>query len=143
LNITAIAGFAVITDDFEASRTLYQDRFGLPFKVNDGYHHIDGFDGARHFGIWPLAEAAQSCFGTRDWPDDVPRPQATIEYELEAVEFVQAAVRELQAQGQAFIHEARLEPWGQVIARFISPEGLLVGLSYAPWQHPSDKGTTT
>ena len=29
----------------------------------------------------------------------------------------------------AFIHEARLEPWGQTVARFMSPEGLLIGLS--------------
>jgi len=36
------------------------------------------------------------------------------------------------------VHEARLEPWGQVIARFISPEGLLVGLSYAPWLHAKE-----
>jgi hypothetical protein len=28
-----------------------------------------------------------------------------------------------------------LEPWGQTVARFISPEGVLVGLSYAPWLH--------
>lgn len=136
MNIIAIAGYAVITEDFEASRALYQDRFRLPFRVKDGYHYVDGFDGAKHFGIWPLSEAAKSCFGNTVWPDDVPQPQATIEYELDAIESVQAAVRELKTAGQAFVHEARLEPWGQTIARFISPEGLLVGLSFAPWLHP-------
>jgi catechol 2,3-dioxygenase-like lactoylglutathione lyase family enzyme len=136
LNIIAIAGFAVITEDVAASRALYQDRFGLPFKVKDGYHYVDGFDGAKHFGIWPLAAAAQSCFGMTEWPEHIPRPQTTIEYELEHIESVQAAVRELKAAGQEFVHEARLEPWGQTIARFISPEGVLVGLSFAPWLHP-------
>ena len=33
------------------------------------------------------------------------------------------------------MHEARAEPWGQSVARFMSPEGVLVGLSYAPWLH--------
>jgi len=138
MRITAIAGYAVITDDPDASRVLYQDLFGLPFKVKNGYHYVDGFDGAKHIGIWPLSEAAQSCFGTSEWPEAIPRPQATIEYELQAAEFVQTAVRELKAAGQDFVHEARLEPWGQVIARFISPEGLLVGLSYAPWLHAKE-----
>jgi hypothetical protein len=48
---------------------------------------------------------------------------------------VQAAVEELKRNGQKFLHEARQEPWGQTVARFLSPEGLLVGLSYAPWLH--------
>jgi catechol 2,3-dioxygenase-like lactoylglutathione lyase family enzyme len=140
VNIVAIAGFAVITEAFEDSRALYQDRFRMPFKVKDGYHYIDGFDGTTHFGIWPLSDAARACFGTSEWPAHIPRPQATIEYELETTESVQAAVRELQTAGQEFVHESRLEPWGQVIARFVSPEGLLIGLSYAPWLHQETAG---
>lgn len=138
MKIVAVAGFAVITEDPGASRELYRDRFQLPFTVRNDYHYVDDFDGVKHFGIWPLTEAAQSCFGTTEWPADIPKPQATIEYELEQIDSVQAAVDEMKAAGQTFIHESRLEPWGQVIARFISPEGLLVGLSYAPWFHPED-----
>jgi hypothetical protein len=41
----------------------------------------------------------------------------------------------MRAKGQKFVHESRLEPWGQTVARFMSPEGLLIGLSYAPWLH--------
>ncbi len=41
----------------------------------------------------------------------------------------------MKAKGQAFIHEARTEAWGQTVARFMSPEGVLIGLSYAPWLH--------
>jgi uncharacterized glyoxalase superfamily protein PhnB len=79
--------------------------------------------------------AAQSCFGQNDWPGHIPEPTVTIEFELRDVAAVEAAVQEMKEKGQELIHEARLEPWGQTVARFISPEGVLVGLSYAPWLH--------
>jgi len=135
MKIICIAGFATITPDHAASQALYEHRLGLPFKAQGDYRYVDGFDGAKHFGIWPLAEAAQSCFGMDRWPDDIPVPQATVEFELEDVAAVEAAVRELKAAGQRFVHEVRAEPWGQTLARFMSPERLLIGLSYAPWLH--------
>jgi catechol 2,3-dioxygenase-like lactoylglutathione lyase family enzyme len=138
MKIVCIAGFATITRDPAASRAIFEDQLGLPFKSMDDYRYVDGFDGAKHFGIWPLSEAAKSCFGTDAWPDDVPIPQATIEFELASVGAVEAAVEELKAAGLAFIHEARQEPWRQTLARFLSPEGLLIGLSYAPWLHDDD-----
>ena len=76
---------------------------------------------------------AQTCFGSDHWPEDIPEPQVTIKFELSDVESVNAAVGEMKAKGQIFVHDTRLEPWGQTVARFISPEGLLIGLSYAPW----------
>jgi hypothetical protein len=33
------------------------------------------------------------------------------------------------------LHGARTEPWGQTVARLLSAEGAIVGLSYAPWMH--------
>ena len=135
MKIVCIAGFATITNDPPASVALYRDGLGFTFKQMGDYRYVDGFDGAKHFGIWPLAMAAQSCFGRDDWPADVPVPQATIEYELADVAAVEAAVRELKARGVEFVHETRTEPWGQTLARFLSPEGLLIGLSYAPWLH--------
>jgi catechol 2,3-dioxygenase-like lactoylglutathione lyase family enzyme len=135
MDIVSIAGFAVISRDPAASRSVYFEKLGLPFKAMGDYAYVDGFDGAKHFGVWPLAEAAKSCFGTDDWPVDVPEPQATIEFELADVAAVEAAVEEMKAGGQTFVHEARTEPWGQTLARFMSPEGVLVGLSYAPWLH--------
>lgn len=135
MKIVAIAGFASITRDVAASRRLYFDTFALPFRTMNDYAFVDRFPGCQHFGIWPLEMAAEACFGRPDWPPDVPVPQATIEFELADVESVTAAVGEMQAAGQAFVHEARTEPWGQTIARFVSPEGLLVGLSFAPWLH--------
>lgn len=139
MEIESIAGFATITRDAKASRALYEDALGLPFKAMDDYRYVDRFDGANHFGIWPLAMAAQSCFGTDEWPADVPEPQATVEFELADVAAVEAAVEELKAKGYSFVHAARTEPWGQTLARLMSPENLLIGLSYAPWLHAGDE----
>lgn len=135
MNIVSIAGFAVIAEDPASSQALYRDMLKLPLKAMDDYLCVDRFEGANHFGVWTLAMAAESCFGTAVWPDEFPAPQATIEFELADIESVNAAVEEMKAAGQVFVHEARVEPWGQTIARFMSPEGLLVGLSYAPWLH--------
>jgi hypothetical protein len=38
-------------------------------------------------------------------------------------------------RGFALLHEAREEPWGQTVARLLSNEGAIVGISYAPSQH--------
>ncbi|HEY5666357.1 MAG TPA: VOC family protein [Gammaproteobacteria bacterium] len=135
MNIKGIAGFAVITETTEPSKALYRDVLQLPMKEKDDYLSMDRFEGANHFGVWPLRMAAQSCFDREEWPADLPKPQATIEFELSDIESVHAAVDEMKAAGQEFVHEARLEPWGQTIARFLSPEGILVGLSFAPWLH--------
>ena len=135
MKIVCIAGFAAITKDPTSSKTLYRDILGLPLKAREDYLSVDSFEGAKHFGIWPLRMAAQSCFGSDSWPSDVPEPHATLEFELGDVESVEAAVEEMKESGHKFVHEARLEPWGQTVARFVSPEGLLICLSYAPWLH--------
>jgi catechol 2,3-dioxygenase-like lactoylglutathione lyase family enzyme len=135
MKIVCIAGMATITRDPQSSKALYRDTLELPLKEQEDYLFVDNFEGAKHFGVWPLRMAAQSCFGTDTWPDNFPEPHATIEFELSDVESVQAAVEEMKGKGQKFVHESRLEPWGQTVARFISPEGLLIGLSYAPWLH--------
>lgn len=135
MEIVAFAGMAPITRDPDASRSLYLDTLGLPFKAKDDYLSFDKFPGINHFGIWPLHMAAQSCFGRDEWPADLAVPHATIEFELRSPEAVEAAVVEMQEKGYAFVHGARVEPWGQTLARFLSPEGLLIGLSHAPWLH--------
>lgn len=138
MEIKCIAGFASITKHPDASASLYQDALGLPLEKQGDYLFMDRFPGANHFGVWPLRMAAQSCFGQDEWPAHVPEPTATIEFELADAAAVESAVQEMKAKGQAFIHEARTEPWGQTVARFISPEGVLIGLSYAPWLHESE-----
>ena len=135
MEVKCIASFAVITKQPAASASLYQEALGLPLERQDDYLFMDKFAGANHFGVWPLRMAAQSCFGQDEWPTHVPEPTASIEFELADAPAVQSAVQEMKAKGQDFVHEARTEPWGKTVARFMSPEGVLVGLSYAPWLH--------
>ena len=133
MEILFVAGFAPIVADPIAGRAFYQQTLGLPLETVAGdYIAVDGFGGTRHLGVWPLTDAAQSCFGSPDWPNDVPTPQATIEFE---VLDVAGAAAELEAAGHTLIHGARTEPWGQQIARLLGPEGLLVAVCYCPWMH--------
>ncbi len=143
IDIECIAGFATITPDPAASAALYRDTLGLSFKSQGDYLYMDRFPGTNHFGMWPLAEAALACFAQREWPESVPVPTSTIEFELADVAAVEAAVAQMKAGGQVFIHEARTEPWGQTLARFMSPENILVGLSYAPWLHETKTSPDT
>jgi hypothetical protein len=49
---------------------------------------------------------------------------------------VQVAAEELVQKGFALLHDARVQPWGQTVARLQSPEGLIIDLSYAPALQP-------
>jgi catechol 2,3-dioxygenase-like lactoylglutathione lyase family enzyme len=137
MNIEFISGFAVIAPDPATSRGLYVDALGLPLKADPGsdYHHSERISGAKHFGVWPLAEAAQACFGTREWPKNVAVPQASIEFEVADAAAVATAAAELRHAGFDLLHDPREEPWGQTVARLLSAEGLIVGISYAPSLH--------
>ena len=136
VDVLFIASVAVIAPDPAASKPLYLEALGLPLEVMGGeYVASEHIEGSKHFGVWPLAQAAEACFGTPSWPSDRPVPQASIEFELADAEAVAAGAAELQAAGHELLHEARTEPWGQTVARLQSVEGLIVGLSYAPWLH--------
>ncbi|HZC72338.1 MAG TPA: VOC family protein [Jatrophihabitans sp.] len=137
MDIQFIAGFAVIAADPPESRKLYMGAFQLPLEAAEGddYYHSGDIDGAKHFGVWPLAQAAQACFGAPEWPADRPVPQASVEFEVEDTAAVGAAAQELRAAGFELLHDARTEPWGQTVARLQSAEGLIVGVSYAPQLH--------
>jgi hypothetical protein len=125
-----IAGFGPIVIEAQASRELYCRAFGIPFKEEkDGYLHTESLKGANSFALWPLSQAAQSCFGTDSWPRDVPIPQAWIEFDVDNVE---AATEELESRGYRMLVRNRSEPWGQTVSRFIGPEGLLVGIAVTP-----------
>ena len=106
---------------------------GLSFEGEEGdYLFTRKLEGTKHFGLWPLAEAANTCFGTTERPADIPVPQASIEFE---VPDVAAAAAELTAKGYRLIHDAHTEPWAQITARLLSPEGLLVAVCYSPSFH--------
>ena len=135
MNIQFVAGVALITSDSIASSRFYLEGLQLPLESQDGYLSTDSLPGVKHFGVWPLEAAARSCFGKDTWPDHIPVPQATIEFELEDINAVQGAAEELTRKGFDSVHEAKEEPWGQTVARFLSPERVLIGLSYTPWMH--------
>jgi catechol 2,3-dioxygenase-like lactoylglutathione lyase family enzyme len=137
MDVQFIASFAVVTAEPERSRALYVDALGLPLDHAEGddYYHSEQIGGSKHFGVWPLAEAALACFGVPDWPSDHQVPQGSIEFELADTDAVAAGAQELAGRGFPLLHDARTEPWGQTVARLLSPEGLIVGLSYAPWMH--------
>jgi len=137
MNILFIASFAVIAPDPPKSRELYVEALGLPLSAegDDEYWHSEKIAGSKHFGVWPLSQAAQACFGTPSWPAEVTVPQASVEFEVEHADAVEAAGEELKQAGFELLHPARREPWGQTVARLLSSEGLIVGVSYAPWLH--------
>ena len=133
MEVQFVASIAPIVRDVDAARAFYQDGLGLSLEGAEGdYRFTQHLDGTKHFGLWPLAEAANACFGTTEWPEDVPIPQASIEFE---VADVAAAADELKAKGYRLIHDAQTEPWTQVTARLLSPEGLLVAVCYTPSFH--------
>jgi catechol 2,3-dioxygenase-like lactoylglutathione lyase family enzyme len=137
MDVKFVTSVAVITPDPSVSRGLYLEALGLPLIAEgDGYLHSEGIDGCKSFGVWPLVQAAQACFGTPDWPADRPVPQASVEFEVADAGAVQTAADELKGKGFTMLHDARTEPWGQTVARLQSSEGLIIGLSYAPSMHP-------
>lgn len=130
MKVLFIAGFGPIATDSDDSRRLYGDALGITFKVEDGdYLHTEQVGGAKSFAVWPLAQAAESCFGTNQWPADVAVPQAWLEFDVDDIE---AATRELEERGFHLLVQNRTEPWGQVVTRLLSPEGLLVGVTVTP-----------
>ncbi|MGH2872521.1 MAG: VOC family protein [Solirubrobacteraceae bacterium] len=135
MKIEFIATIAVITADPSASRRLYVDAIGLPLDGQDDYVHSEKIPGCKSFGVWPLTQAAQACFGESEWPAEVPVPQASIEFEVADPEAVTAATEELRTAGYELLHSPREEPWGQTVVRMLSSDGLIVGISYAPELH--------
>jgi len=137
IKIMFVAGFGPITQDQKLSRKLYENTLGIPFtEMGKDYLLTDKLEGVKHFALWPLSQAAQSCFGTDAWPKELPTPQAWLEFDVEDIE---AATKELGKQGYKLLVAARKEPWGQTVTRMLSPEGLLVGVSYTPWMRDGKK----
>jgi catechol 2,3-dioxygenase-like lactoylglutathione lyase family enzyme len=136
VQVLFVASVAVVTADPAASRKLYLDALGLPLTgEGDGYYSTGDLAGCKHFGVWPLAQAAEACFGTGEWPADRVVPQASIEFEVESPEAVATAAEELQTSGYELLHAARMEPWGQTVARLMTGDGLIVGIAYTPPFH--------
>lgn len=130
IRVLFIAGFGPITQDQTASKKLYADALGISFEeVDNSYLHTDKVPGAKHFALWPLSQAAESCFGSSEWPADLPVPQAWLEFDVEDID---SATKELGRLGYKLLVSVRKEPWGQIVSRFLSPEGILVAVTYTP-----------
>lgn len=130
IKILFIAGFGPIDRNIPESRKLYSQTLGISFKEDaGGYLYTGALEGAKHFALWPLSQAAQSCFGRDSWPDSIPAPQAWLEFEVDDVE---EATAQIESRGYRILVKNRQEPWNQTVSRFLSPEGLLVGLTFTP-----------
>ena len=133
MNIEFLSTVAVVAPDPPASRKLYVDTLGMPLTgQGGGYYHSEQIAGCKSFGIWPLAQAAEACFGTPRWPAERPVPQVSIEFDVADAEAVVRAAQDLQQASHDLLHGAREEPWGQTVARLQSPEGAIIGVSYTP-----------
>lgn len=135
IDVLFVAGFGPVTRDTAISKAFYKDTLRLPLKHMEGNSDymmtdVDVLAGVKHFALWPLSQAAQSCFATEEWPEDVPVPQGWIEFEVQDIE---KATEILIKKGYQLLNDKRLEPWGQTVTRLLSPEGLLTGVTITPW----------
>jgi catechol 2,3-dioxygenase-like lactoylglutathione lyase family enzyme len=140
MKISFVAGFGPIVRNVAESRAFWGDGLGIELEeASTDYWTNDDLEGVRAFALWPLAQAAESCFGTDAWPDDIPAPHAWLEFDVESPEAVAPAAAEMAGKGHRLLKGAVEEPWGQTVARLLSPEGILVGIVYTPWMHKSEE----
>jgi len=138
MRVAFVAGFGPIVRDVAQSRAFWSESLGVALEeAAPQYFTNDDLDGVKAFALWPLTQAAQSTFGTDAWPDDIPAPQAWLELDVESPAAVTQAVAELEDAGHQVLRGAHEEPWGQTTSRVLSPEGLLIGVTYTPWMHKS------
>ena len=136
MKVAFVAGFGPIVRDTDASRAFWGDGLGIALEeASPGYWTNDDLQGMNAFALWPLSQAAEACFGTDAWPEDLPVPQAWMELDLETADDVAPATAEMAERGYRILVNAKLEPWGQTVSHLLSPEGILVGIVFTPWLH--------
>lgn len=136
MKVLFVVGFGPIVSDMRKSAAFYRESLGISFQEEaDGYLHTEDLQGARTFALWPLSQVAQSCFGVNEWPADLPTPTSWLEFD---VEDVAEASEELQAKGYTLLIAVKKEPWGQIVTRLLSPEGIMIGLTYTPMMRKED-----
>ena len=129
MKVLFVAGFGPVVSNSDAAQAFYVRDLGLALEGDDDYQSTAGLEGVKHFALWPLSAAAESCFGSAEWPSDIAVPQGWIEFD---VEDIASATAELEAKGYRLLQANKLEPWGQRVTRLLSPEGMLVGVTYTP-----------
>jgi len=138
MNILFISSVSLISNAGTQTKDLLINTFGLPLQpaeLDADYVYSEKIAGSKHFGVWPLTQAAEACFGKKRWPAEHPVPQISLEFEVENAEAVASAEAELRALGHHLLHATRTEPWGQTVCRLLTAEGAILGISFAPWLH--------
>ena len=131
--------FAVVTPEPAEAGSCPWTFLGYRFEQADGeYFQSERIAATRPFGL--AASQAPACLARPSGPARRPVPQATVEFEVESPSAVTEAAAELEARGHTLLHPARTDP-GATVARILSPEGLIVGVSYAPWLHDDGRDT--
>src|SRR5215831_9164493 len=104
MKVLFCAGVSPIVSDREASLAFYEDTLGISFDRDDNSDYVStgALDGLKHLGLWKLSDAAEACFRTKEWPSDIPVPQATVEFDVDDVD---AAAEDLRAAGYSLVHE--------------------------------------
>jgi catechol 2,3-dioxygenase-like lactoylglutathione lyase family enzyme len=144
MQVSFVAGFGPIVRDVGESRRFWGEGLGIGLKeAAPSYFTNDDLEGVKAFALWPLSQAAESTFGSEEWPAEVPAPQAWMELDVASAEAVASAVAELQAGGHRLLRGPKEEPWGQTTSRLLSPEGLLIGITFTPWMHKQVEGPIT
>lgn len=111
IKILFVAGFGPIVRDAGESRKLYSELLAIPFKEEPGgYLHTEALQGTKSFALWPLSQAAQSCFGQQSWPSDIEVPQAWLEFDVESVE---EATAQLESRGHRMLVKNKKESWAR------------------------------
>ena len=59
MKVEFVASFSPIVVDREAATAFYRDALAIPFEGGQGdYVFTEQLEGVKHFGLWPLREAA-------------------------------------------------------------------------------------
>ena len=124
MNVLFIASMAVVAADPRQSRKLFIDAFGLALEgEGDGYYSSGNIPGSKHFGVWPLSEAAEACFARRSGPPiGWSRRHNRVRWRTPKLSRRQAA----NFSARALL----LHPAGdRTVARLLTEDGLIVGIS--------------
>lgn len=136
MKVAFVAGYGPIICEAGASLAFWGDGLGIGLEEPaPGYFTNDDLEGVKAFALWPLSQAAEAVFGSPEWPADIPAPQAWMELDVESAAAVGEAVADLEAAGHRVLRGAHEEPWGQTTSRLLSPEGILIGVTFTPWMH--------
>ena len=62
MNILFIATVRIVVQDAVTNRKLFKDALGLSIERHEGdeYFFSENIAGSKHFGLWPLSQAARS-----------------------------------------------------------------------------------